>query len=535
VSLEDLQSLAPSASAPAGARTRTPAQPAGAATSAPGSPTDPADLGILEASVLLRARELSARELTEACLRRIDERNGGEPSLDGDPEAINAWARVYPQLARRAAAVADERLARDGEANPPLCGIPIALKDLYSVAGLPVTASSRVLAGHVADADAAVWARLRRAGMVLLGHTHTHEFGAGGTTDQVGNPWLRDRVAGGSSGGSAAALAARMTPAALGTDTCGSLRIPSACCGTSAIKPTHGLLPVAGLIPLAHTLDHAGPMARTIADCAALLEGMAYPAPEIRPGAPLPTPPPRMPFRRRESGQPLEGLTVAVTDRTEGLTVDPEVAVAFDAARHACERLGARVVFTPAPWALDWDDLSLVLLTEAWTYHAQHAALADRYRPAIAEFLEAARGFTDVAAYLGAQQRRAAGAAAWERWFSERRVNLVLEPTLPIVPYDRGPGYERGHPAGAADPMIALTALWDMTGMPVATLPVTWQTSVSLIAPRRAEVSLIQAAIDLQEHELGVPEWVPPAKLHAAGTDGSARRPPARMEGSERR
>ena len=95
--------------------------------------------------------------------------------------------------------------------------------------------------------------------MVLLGHTHTHEFAAGGTTDQVGNPWAPDRVVGGSSGGSAAALAARMTPAALGTDTCGSLRIPSACCGTSAIKPTHGRISLDGIIPLAPTLDHPGP------------------------------------------------------------------------------------------------------------------------------------------------------------------------------------------------------------------------------------------------------------------------------------
>ena len=125
------------------------------------------------------------------------------------------------------------------------------------------------------ERDAVAYKRLRDDGMVLLGHTHTHEFAAGGTTDQVGNPLALDRVAGGSSGGSAAALAARMTPAALGSDTCGSLRIPSACCGTSAIKPTHGRIPLDGVIPLASSLDHPGPMARTIADCAAMLQAMA--------------------------------------------------------------------------------------------------------------------------------------------------------------------------------------------------------------------------------------------------------------------
>ena len=116
-----------------------------------------------------------------------------------------------------------------------------------------------------------------RAGMVLLGHLHTHEFAAGGTTDQVGNPWDLERSAGGSSGGSAAALAAFMVPAATGTDTAGSLRIPSACCGTSAIKPTRGRVSMAGVVPLAWSLDHAGPMARTLADCRLLLAAMTGP------------------------------------------------------------------------------------------------------------------------------------------------------------------------------------------------------------------------------------------------------------------
>jgi aspartyl-tRNA(Asn)/glutamyl-tRNA(Gln) amidotransferase subunit A len=486
-----------------------------------GSATDPADLSVLEASALLRARRLSAAELADACLRRIEERNGGEPSLDGAPDAINAWARVYPELARSAATAADARLDTDRHASPLLCGIPLALKDLYGVAGLPLTASSRVLEGHVADADAAVWARLRDQGMVLLGHTHTHEFAAGGTTDQVGNPWALDRVVGGSSGGSAAALAARMTPAALGSDTCGSLRIPSACCGTSAIKPTHGRLPLAGIIPLAPTLDHPGPMGRTIADCAALLAGMARGGADVTPLAPPPAPLGELPLAARRGPRPLAGLTIALTDRTEHVDLDPAVAAGLDASAAACRALGARVISAAAPWPLDWDDLSRVLFTEVWCYHAQHADRHARYRPALAEFLEAAQGFVSAGSYLAAQQRRAEGTAAWEDWFAAAGVDLVLEPTLPIVPYGRGPGYERGHAGGAGDPMIALTALWDMTGMPVATLPVTWETSVSLIAPRGREAALIQAAIDLQEQALGVPEWVAPGTMASASTEGS--------------
>ncbi|MGO9883230.1 MAG: amidase [Solirubrobacteraceae bacterium] len=468
------------------------------------SATDPADLGILEAHELLRNRQLSSIELTDACLARIERRNGGPPTHDGAPDAINAWVRVYHEQARRAAHAADARL--DGEA-PLLCGIPLALKDLYGVAGLPLTASSAVLADNVASVDASVWARLREQGMVLLGHTHTHEFAAGGTTDQVGNPWALDRVAGGSSGGSAAALAARMAPAALGTDTCGSLRIPSACCGTSAIKPSHGRLPLDGIVPLAPTLEQPGPMARTVADCAALLSGMAAGGAAIDPLSPPPAPLGELPLSPRPGARPLADTTIAVTGRPDGLAIDAAVGSALDEAVRGCELLGAGVVRADAPWAVDWDDLSMILFTEVWAYHARHAAQHDRYRPAIAEFIEVARNFTAAGPYLAAQRRRTAGTAAWEAWFASQGVDFLLEPTLPIVPYGRGPGYDRGHAGGAGDPLIALTAVWDLTGMPVAALPVTWEAGVSLIAPRGAETALVQAAIDLQEHALGIPRY----------------------------
>jgi aspartyl-tRNA(Asn)/glutamyl-tRNA(Gln) amidotransferase subunit A len=466
------------------------------------------DLGVLEAVALLHHGRLSAAELTEACLQRIEQLNG-PPTHHGAPDAINAWARLYPALARDQALAADQRRSREGDAAPLLCGIPLALKDLYGVADLPLTASSRVLEGHVAGEDAVAWARLRDQGMVLLGHTHTHEFAAGGTTDQVGNPWSLDRVAGGSSGGSAAAVAARMAPAALGSDTCGSLRIPSACCGTSTLKPTHGRVPLDGVIPLAPSLDHAGPIARSIADCAALLAAMAAGEPVPTPVMPPPAPMPQLSLSARPGRRPLQGLTIALTDRpdTSEIPIEAQVAAGLDQTRRACERLGARVVQLPAPWALDWHDLSIILMTEVWSYHAQHSERHEHYRPAIAEFLEASRNFIPAAPYLAAQERRTRGTAVWERWFQSESVDLVLEPTLPVVPYARGPGYNRGHAGGPGDPMIALTALWDMTGMPVASLPFSWDVGVSLIAPRGQEEPLVQAAIDLQEHALGVPRW----------------------------
>src|SRR6185437_3061566 len=423
--------------------------------------------GVLEAAELLRARQLSSTELTDACLRRIDERNGGPPTLDGAPDAVNAWVRLYPESAREQATKADERRAREGDATPALCGIPIGVKDLYAVEGLPLTASSRVLdADTPAPNDSLAWAALKEQGMVLLGHTHTHEFAAGGTTDQVGNPHALHLIAGGSSGGSAAALAARMTPVALGSDTCGSLRIPSACCGTCAIKPTHGRISLDGIVPLGPSLDHPGPMARTVADCAAVLDAMAKMG--------------TLPLAARSGTSPLDGVTVALTDRVTKNQIADDVARGYEHAITACERLGARVVDIAAPAQLDWDDLSAVLMTEVWAYHQAHADRLDRYRGQVAEFVEAASNFTDGEAYAAAQTRRSELTATWERWFAEHGIDAVLEPTLPILPLERGPGYERGQPAGPGDPLIAFTALWDMTRMPVVALPVTWSVGISL-------------------------------------------------------
>jgi aspartyl-tRNA(Asn)/glutamyl-tRNA(Gln) amidotransferase subunit A len=471
-----------------------------------------ADLGVLEAAGLLRSRRLSAAELLASCLRRIDERNGGPPSFDGAPDSVNAWVRLYPERAEELARKADERLAREGESAPLLCGIPIGLKDLYPVAGLPLTASSRVLEGEVAAEDCPAWARLNALGMVLVGHNQAHEFAAGGTTDQVGNPWDLERSAGGSSGGSAAALATRMVPVSLGTDTLGSLRIPSALCGTSAIKPTHGRVPFDGIVPLAPTLDHAGPMARTVADCCAVLEALAADGPEISPLLPPPAPLGSLPREARPGPRPLEGLTIAVTDRPDRQDLDPDVPDGVERARSACERLGAKVVEHPAPTELPASEMTAVLLSEMRVLHRGYADRIERYRPSIQELVEASSGMTDAAVYLEAQERRTAFTAEWERWFTEHGVDLVLEPTVPLVAPVRGAGYERGHAGGEGDPLIALTSTWDLTGFPVAALPAGVGTrselpvSVSLIATRGAEQPLVQAAIDLQEHALPPPQ-----------------------------
>jgi aspartyl-tRNA(Asn)/glutamyl-tRNA(Gln) amidotransferase subunit A len=473
-------------------------------------PTDPADLGLLEAAALLRGRALSAVELLEACQARIAARNGGEPTFDGAPGAVNAWVRLYPDLARQLAQAAEARLAAEGDAAPLVCGIPLALKDLFAVGGLGLTASSRVLEGSVAAADSAVWRRLRGHGVVLAGHSHTHEFAAGGTTDQVGNPWALERTAGGSSGGSAAALAAGMVPAAVGTDTAGSLRIPAALAGICSIKPTYGRVPADGCIPLSPTLDHPGPMARSVADASALLSALA-----TEPGEDPDPVIDRLPVAPRVGPHPLEGLRVAVTSRPEAAHAEADVLDGLQAARSAAERLGAQVVELQAAPDVAPEDSVTILFHEVWPYHAAHAERSDRYRPSIREFVDLARKVHDAAAYEAAQARRARVTGQWRAWFADHGVDVLLEPTVPLTAAVRGHGYDSGNLGGEGDPLIALTSTWNFTGFPVVALPAGLgprtglPVGVSLIGPPDTEPLLVQTAIDLQAHEL------PPLRLDA--------------------
>ena len=436
--------------------------------------SDPADLGVIEAAAALAARALSACELVDACLSRIRERDGA-PTFEGDPASVNAWVRVYEEDAREAAARADERLARGGA--PALCGVPIGLKDLYAAAGKPLTASSRVLdelPGHDCDA----WARLAAQGMVLLGHVHTHEFAAGGTTDQVGNPWALDRSAGGSSGGSAAALAARTVPAATGTDTAGSLRIPSAMCGTSTVKPTLGLVPMRGIVPLCPTFDHAGPMARTVGDCEPLLAAMAG----------LDPPGERRPLRR-----------VAVSPRIADL--DPDVADGFERALAAID--GERVSAAPPPVRLELGiELLDLFCTEMLPFHRRFDDRRDDYRPSIRGFLEhGERRAMTAEEYVAAMARRSDETAAWADWLAGHRIDAILEPTVPIVARLRGHGYDE--PFTDYDE-ISLTHYWDWVGFPVVALPSGvgsrsgLPVSVSLIGAPGADWDLLAWGADLQ-------------------------------------
>ena len=232
-------------------------------------PMNPELLTIGELAAGFRSREISPVAITRACLERIEELN---------PE-LNAFITVTGKSALTEARAAEDEILR-GQWRGPLHGVPIALKDLIDTAGVPTTAGSALYKDRIPEQDAEVVRRLRRAGAVILGKNNLHEFAYGGSSlvsyfGDVRNPVDRGRIAGGSSGGSAAAVAAGLAYAAIGTDTAGSVREPAALCGCAGLKPTYGRVSSRGVIPLSPSLDHVGPFARTVTDVAIVLQAIA--------------------------------------------------------------------------------------------------------------------------------------------------------------------------------------------------------------------------------------------------------------------
>jgi aspartyl-tRNA(Asn)/glutamyl-tRNA(Gln) amidotransferase subunit A len=352
---------------------------------------------IVEASELMRRRELSPVELTQACLDRIDA---------VDPK-LTSFITVTRDIALEQARAAEARMAKGDDG--PLAGIPVALKDLYATKGVRTTAHSKVLENWVPGEDATTTTLLREAGTVLLGKLAMHEFAYGSPSfdtpfPPARNPWNLDHVTGGSSSGSGAALAAGLCFGSLGSDTGGSIRNPSSMCGVAGIKPTYGRVSRYGVVPLSWSLDHAGPMARSVEDCALLLQAIAGHDPKDAASADVPVPDYRAGLR-----DGLRGLRLGVPHAWfhEGEGADPEVIAAVEAAIETLRKEGAAVVDVDSQPFIDARAANMIILTaDAYAYHEntlrtrpQDLAPGLRYRVMEGAFFSAAD-------YIAAQRAR---------------------------------------------------------------------------------------------------------------------------------
>jgi len=409
---------------------------------------DPTTLDLVTAGRRMRTGALSATALTEACLAQIAARN----------DQLRAFITVTSDAALAAAQDAD-RDFRAGHDRGPLQGIPVSLKDLVDVAGVPTTAASRVIGNRPAAADAVVTSRLKAAGAVLVGKTNLHEFALGTTSEDtafgaVRNPHDVSRSAGGSSGGSAASVVAGMALATVGTDTGGSIRIPSAACGLVGFKPAFGEVPCDGVVPLSTTFDHVGPLTRTVADAAAMYHVLARSAP-------------RSPVVRRPSTLRLGRLRGFYEARLE-----TAVKAGYEDAIASIEKAGVAVTEVTMPHAADVAAIYLgILLAEAGAYHATTLdQCPELYSPAVRQRLEMGR-YILAEDYLRARRGRDVLRREIERALAD--VDALVLPGMAIVAPPLGA--ETVAIDGISEPvralMLRLTQPFNVSGHPAIVLP----------------------------------------------------------------
>jgi len=379
------------------------------------------DLTIRDVSEWVRRRRVSPVELTNACLAQIEKLN---PTL-------NAFITVTRESALTEARAAEAEIQR-GRWRGPLHGIPIALKDLFDTAGVRTTAGSAVFKDRVPTEDAEVVRRLKAAGAVVLGKTNMHEFAFGGSSlvtyfGGVHNPWERAHIAGGSSGGSAAAVAGRLCYAALGSDTAGSIRQPAAYCGIVGLKPTYGLVSTRGVIPLSWSLDHVGPLARTVGDTALMLQVIAGYDPEDTASTPM-----KVPDYTAALRTPAATLRLGVAREFFFENLDPEIEGAMNQALAVLEKLTAGIKDVAISASTQEQLRSTVRLAEAYAYHAKMMATSpEQYQP---ETLARLRPGVDIdtATYIQARRELAHTRRTIGQIF--QTVDALVTPTSPILP-----------------------------------------------------------------------------------------------------
>ncbi|MET0835090.1 MAG: amidase [Actinomycetota bacterium] len=401
--------------------------------------------GLAQQARMVREGEVRSVELVERALERI-------AALDSE---LGAFVLVLGDQARAEAAERDHE-RRQGRAGGALHGVPVAVKDLIDVEGVVTGAGSVKLAGNLAGRDAEVVARLRDAGAVVVGKTRTHEFAYGVTTPGTANPWDPERTAGGSSGGSAAAVAAGLVAGALGSDTAGSIRIPSSCCGVVGLKPTWGRVPATGVWPLSWSCDHVGPIAATVADVALLDEVLAAePGGEAGPGA-------------DHSTTPRIGRVVG----DDLGPVDPAVAGVMDELCRRMEAAGATVDEVVLPLQAARGAVAAIVLAEAAAAHVRLLAETgeDGYSRAMLAMIRIGRSAL-AGEYLTGLRYRGRFVAEVEGLLAGR--DALLLPTLPCA---APPAGERtvtiaGTRVGVQAALTRLPGPFNCSGSPVLSLP----------------------------------------------------------------
>jgi aspartyl-tRNA(Asn)/glutamyl-tRNA(Gln) amidotransferase subunit A len=402
-----------------------------------------------EAAKALRAGRLSALDLVESSLDAIATHN----------DATHAFIRVDADGARASARQMDEERAAGGDRGP-LHGLPVSLKDLIDVAGVPTTAASKVFADRVAQADAAITQRLRAAGAVLIGKTNLHEFALGTTSEDsaygpVLHPKDNRRSAGGSSSGSAVAVATGMGLASVGTDTGGSIRIPAAVCGVVGLKPSIGDIPLTGVVPLSRTFDHAGPIAKSVQDAAWLWSVLA--------GAEI----------HSVCALEMRSLRIGILGDYFADPVEAEVGAAIERAFDRLRSVGVKTTaLTFAPASRIGEAYVNVVLPEGAAFHAPwlDTRQAD-YCPTVHARFKSGREISAVA-YLQARQTCDELRHAVDGLLSS--VDALALPALPIVAPISGQAMVtiNGEELPVRAAMLKHTQLFNMTGHPAITLPV---------------------------------------------------------------
>jgi aspartyl-tRNA(Asn)/glutamyl-tRNA(Gln) amidotransferase subunit A len=405
-------------------------------------------LTLASAASLISRKELSPVELVLATLERIERLN----------DRMRAFITVTAEQALERARAAEREIA-GGHNRPPLQGIPISVKDLFDTKGIRTTAGSKVFANRIPDEDAAVVKKLNEAGAAIVGKTNMHEFAFGTTTvnphyGTALNPWDPERIAGGSSGGSASSLALSLGLGSVGSDTGGSIRIPASACGIVGLKPTYGRVSLAGAIPLSWSLDHAGPMARTVEDAAILLKVI--------------------------SGHDcIKDLTGEIKNIRVGIPrtyfyerVAPEVENAVRAGLKVLEKLGARLVEVDLPSAPQqrkiFDD---IVGPEAYVYHEQFLKLhGDLYGTDVRNRIEPGRTMLSTE-YVRARRAQAAMKLECETIFET--ADVIVTPSLPIPP----PRIDSLQKPWGPDSETAIASLtrftrpFNIVGLPAVSIP----------------------------------------------------------------